>query len=175
MSLTIVRWDAPLRCAPHILALGLRKGENVSQTQFAFLKKENVPSRDQLQSSIDALGFDLKLDPKFTPFKDEGFSPCILRGEDNVGFEIFYERTSDLIEEDEDDGEFKELIGNNDYSISLCWGGSFKDCTCVLMVSIALAKDFGATISYEGDGKETIEGMQGGIQECLEEINKGES
>ncbi len=43
------------------------------------------------------------------------------------------------------------------------------------MVSIALANDFGATISYEGDGKETIAGMQGGIEECLKEINKGES
>ncbi len=40
------------------------------------------------------------------------------------------------------------------------------------MVSIALAKDFEATISYEGDGRETIEGMQGGIEECLREIEK---
>jgi hypothetical protein len=144
----------------------------MSQTQFAFLKKESVPNRDQLQASIDSLGFDLKLDSEFTPFEDEGFSPCVLRGEDDVGFEIFYEPASNLIEEDE---EFEELIGDNDYTISLCWGGSFKDCTCVLMVSIALAKDFGATVSYEGDGKETIEGMQGGIQECLKEINKGES
>ena len=147
----------------------------MSQTQFAFLKKGNIPHKDQLQASIDALGFDLKLDPEFTPFEDEGFSPCILRGENDVGFEIFYEPTSILIEEDEDDKEFIELIGDNDYSIGLSWGGSYKDCTCVLMVSIALAKDFGAIISYEGDGKETIEGMLGGIQECLDEIKKGES
>jgi hypothetical protein len=147
----------------------------MSQTQFAFIKKENIPNRVQLQASIDALGFELKLDPEFTPFEDEGFSPCVLRGENDVGFEIFYEPVSELIEEDEDDDEFKELVGNNDYAISLCWGGSFKDCTCVLMVSIALAKDFGATISYEGDGSETLENMQCGIQECFTEIENGEA
>ena len=147
----------------------------MSQTQFAFMKKENVPDREKLQASIDALGFDLKLDPEFTPFDDEGFSPCTLRGENDVGFEVFYETTAALIEEDEDDEEFKELVGDNDYAIGMCWAGSFKDCTCVLMVSIALAKDFQATISYEGDGIETIEGMQGGIEECLREIEKGES
>ena len=130
----------------------------MSQTQFAFMKKENVPDREKLQASIDALGFDLKLDPEFTPFDDEGFSPCTLRGENDVGFEVFYETTAALIEEDEDDEEFKELVGDNDYAIGMC-----------------LAKDFQATISYEGDGIETIEGMQGGIEECLGEIEKGES
>jgi hypothetical protein len=144
----------------------------MSQTQFAFLKKDHVPSREQLQAAIDALGFDLKLDSEFTPFKDEGYSPCTLRGEEDAGFEIFYEPATDLIEEDEDDKEFIELIGDNDYAISLCWGSSFKDCACVLMVSVALAKDFGATISYEGEGSETIEGMKSGIQVCFDEIEK---
>lgn len=143
----------------------------MSQTQFAFLRKESVPSKEKLQASLDALGFDLKLDPEYTPFEDEGFSPCELKGEADIGFEIYYEPAEDLLEED-DDEEFKELIGSNNYAISLCWGGSYKDCICVLMVSIALAKDFGATISYGGDGKETIEGMMGGIEECLREIEK---
>lgn len=146
----------------------------MSQTQFAFLKKENVTNRDQLQASIDALGFDLKLDPDFSPFEDEGFSPCVLRGEHDVGFEIFYEPASDLID-DIDDEDFKALVGNNDYAISFCWRGSFKDCACVLMVSIALATDYGATISYEADGSETIDSLQSGIQECFREIEKGES
>lgn len=147
----------------------------MSQTQFAFLNRERVPNREQLQASIDNLGFDLKLDQDFTPFEDSGFSPCILRGEKDVGFEIFYEPASDLIAEDDEDEEFKQLVGNNDYAISLCWSSSFKDCTCVLMVSIALAKDFGATISYEGDESETIKDMQNGIKECLKEIEKEES
>ena len=35
----------------------------MSNTLFAFLKKLNVPSQNALQASIDALGFDLKIDP----------------------------------------------------------------------------------------------------------------
>lgn len=143
----------------------------MSQSQYAFLKKENIPDRDALQASIDALGFDLKLDPEYTPFKDEGFSPCTLNSESDAGFEIFYEKTAELIAEYEDD-EFKKLVGDNDYAIEMCWRGSFKDCICVLMVSIALTKDFQATISYEGEGIETIENMQLGIDECLREIEK---
>lgn len=145
----------------------------MSQTQFAFLNKENVPNREQLQASLDALNFDLKLDPEYTPFEDEGFSPCILNGESDIGFEIYYEPSSDLLEDVVDnDDEFHAIIGSNNYAISMNWGGSFKDCTAVLMVSIALAKDFGATISYQGDSIETIEGMMAGIEECSIEIEK---
>ena len=143
----------------------------MSQTQFAFLKKENVPNREQLQASLDILKFDLKLDPEFTPFEDEGFSPSILNGESEIGFEIYYEPSSDILEDD-DDEEFHQIVGTNDYSISMSWGGSFKDCMTVLMVSIALAKDFGATISYQGESIETIEGMYEGIDECAKEIKK---
>jgi len=143
----------------------------MSQTQFAFLKKDAVPTKDQLQASLDSLGFDLKIDPEWTPFEDEGFSPCILKGESDIGFEVYYEPTADLLEDD-DDEEFARIIGSNDYSIYMCWGGSFKDCMSVLMVSIALAKDFGATISYQGESEESIEGMQAGIEECAKEIEK---
>ena len=52
------------------------------------------------------------------------------------------------------------------------WGGSFKDCMAVFMVSIALAKDYGATISYQGETVETIEGMLKGIEDCANEIAK---
>ncbi len=143
----------------------------MSQTQFAFLKKENVPTREQLQASLDAHNFDLKLDPEYTPFEDEGFSPCVLNGEPDVGFEIYYEPSSDLLEDDEDE-EFHQIVGPNDYSIYMNWGGSFKDCMSVLMVSISLAKDFGATISYQGETVETIEDMLGGIKDCTNEIAK---
>ena len=81
----------------------------MSQTQFAFLKKENVPSRIQLQASLAALDFDLILDPEYTQFEDEGFSPCILNGEPDVGFEIYYEPSSDLLEDEEDEEDYDEF------------------------------------------------------------------
>ena len=143
----------------------------MSQTQFVFLNEVDVPNREKLQAALDALNFDLQLDPEFTPFEDEGFSPCILNGEENIGFEIYYEPAADLLEDD-DDEEFHKIVGAKDYAISLCWGGSFKDCMATLMVSIALSKEFGATVSYQGETVESIEGMLAGIEDCAKEIAK---
>ncbi|WP_157679288.1 hypothetical protein [Methylovulum psychrotolerans] len=91
----------------------------MSNTQFAFLNKTAVPDRSQLQAAIDALGFDLQLDPAFTPFMDRGFSPCVLRGQAGAGFEIFYDPSNAVVEEDEED--FWEIIGTNDYCLSFVW------------------------------------------------------
>lgn len=128
----------------------------MSNTQFAFLMKDQVPNRSALQASIDSLDFNLQLDPEFTPFEDEGFSPCNLNGNDDVGFEIYYEPASDIVEDDED---FQNIVSNKDYCISMCWGGEMADCVSVLIVSCALAKDFGAIISYEGEEPESLEEM----------------
>lgn len=128
----------------------------MSNTQFAFLMKEKVPDRVALQASIDALGFNLQLHSEFTPFEDEGFSPCNLDSNDGVGFEIFYEPASDIVEDDE---EFQDIVGDKDYCISMCWGGEMADCASVLVVSCALAKDFDAIISYEGEEPEPLEQM----------------
>ena len=144
-------------------------GEAMSNTQYAFLKKESVPTGKALQKSIDSLGYDLQLDPEFTPFEDDGFSPCILNGMDDVGFEIFYEPAEDVIEDDE---EFRKIAEDNDYCISMIWRGSFGDCSCAMIVSLALAKDFGAIISYEGEEPEPIESLREGVKEALREFEK---
>ncbi|WMS88815.1 hypothetical protein [Pleionea litopenaei] len=128
----------------------------MSNTQFAFIDKESVPSREHLQKAIDALGFDLQLDPEFTPFEDEGFSPCILNAEEDVGFEIYYESVEDVIEDDE---VFKAITEGKNFCISMCWGGSLKDCACVMIVSSAFAKEFGAIVSYQGEEPEPLEKM----------------
>ena len=138
----------------------------MSNTQYAFLKKDNVPTRETLQASIDQLGFDLKLDPEFTPFEDEGFSPCVLNGESDIGFEIFYEPTKDVVEDDED---FQKIAGSNDYCVSMRWGGSLKDCVSAMIVSAALAKDFGAVISYEGNEPEVLEELLNDTKSLVEQ------
>jgi hypothetical protein len=43
--------------------------------QTAYLQHEAVPERSALQAAIDALGFDLKIDDSYTPFKSRGFLP----------------------------------------------------------------------------------------------------
>ena len=143
----------------------------MSNTQFAFIKRESVPDRAALQASLDALGFDLRLDPEFTPFEDEGFLPFTLKGEEGPGYEVYYEEASDICEEDE---ELAALADGKDVCISMVWRSSMKDLACVMMVSCAYAKDFGAVISYEGNEPETVEGMLAALPGILKE-SRGES
>jgi len=129
----------------------------MSNSQFAFLKKSNVPSQSEWQQSIDELNFDIKLkiDPELLPFEDEGFSPCTWGDtDDDVGFEIFYDPSADIHDDDED---LKRIIGDNDYCISMVWRSSMKDCAAVMIASTALAKGFDAVISYEGEKPDSIE------------------
>ncbi len=71
----------------------------MSNTQFAFIKKENIPGKEAWQKSIDDLDFKIRLqiDPELEPFEDEGFSPCVWgTTDDDVGFEIYYEPSEDI-------------------------------------------------------------------------------
>lgn len=128
----------------------------MSNHQYAFLRREQVPSREALQASIDALGFNLKIDPEFTPFEDAGFSPCVLDGTPDVGFEVFYAPTAELVG---DDSDLTTIAGGRDFSITMTWRGSMKDCAAAMIVSCALAKDFDAVISYEGEPPESIDSL----------------
>ena len=141
----------------------------MSNTQFAFINKSDIPTKEQLQGTIDQLGYDLKLDPELSLKEDEGFSPCVLKGETDVGFELFCEPTSDVVEDDE---EFEEMAGGKDTCITMNWGGSFKDCSCVLIVSYALMKEYGAITTYEGEELDTLNSLLEGIGEALDEAAK---
>jgi hypothetical protein len=112
--------------------------------------RSRVPNREALQSSIDALGFDLKLHPEFTPFTDSGFSPCLLNGAADAGFEVSY---FDAAEVD----WAKDIAGTRDYCFSMTWHSSMRDCASVMIVSCALVKDFGAVVSYEGEAADSLE------------------
>lgn len=145
----------------------------MSNTQFAFINKDNVPSKEAWQEAIDQFNFKIKLtlDPELSPFEDEGFSPCGWGDTDeDVGFEIYYEPSSDIHEGDED---LIKIIGDKDYCISMCWGGSMKDCAAVMIASAALEKSFGAIISYQGEvpdpADEFLENTKAIIQDALTE------
>jgi hypothetical protein len=126
----------------------------MSNTQIAFLSRSNIPNREALQASINRLGFNLTLHPEFTPIEDSGFSPCILDGTPDVGFEVFYAPTLEVAESD---SNLKAIAVGRDFSISMIWRGSMKDYACVMIVSCALAKDFGAVVTYEGEPPESFE------------------
>ena len=116
----------------------------MANTQYAFLTKTNIPSLEQWQEVIDGDGFDFLLDPTLKPFEDSGFLPCKLGGKDS-GFEIYYENSAEML-------KFIDAIApGNDYCIAFRWGGRMDECASTMIASYALAKHFGAIVSYEGD------------------------
>jgi len=134
----------------------------MSNEQYAFLRKSDVPSREAWQAAIEACGFDFQLDPDLKPFEDSGFLPCKLMGSD-AGFEIYYDELSNL------PGEFRELAQGRDHCISFRWGGSMVECASVVIASFALAKSFDAIVSYEGeDPREDLESF---LQETIEIVD----
>lgn len=136
----------------------------MSNTQYAFIDKARVPDRAALQASIDSLGFDLKLHPDYTPFFDAGFLPFVLNGEAGPGFEIFDEPTDDVVGGDR---TFREVAQGRDHCIGMSWRGDMKDLACVMIVSCALTKDFGAVVSYEGDDPEPLDEMIEATREII--------
>jgi len=116
----------------------------MANEQFAFLKSSRVPSRDQLQQAIDRTGFDLKLDPAFDPRTNVGFVPCRLNGSE-AGVEMNFDDSAESIT------DFAAIAGDRDCCMSFRWGGSMQECACAMIASLALATDFGAIVSYEGE------------------------
>lgn len=141
----------------------------MSNSQFAFLQRQSVPDRATLQASLDRLGFDLQLNPDFTPFEDSGFLPFTLHGAEGPGFEIHYSEAQDVVGDDEG---FAAMAGGRDYCIAMTWGGRMKDLACVMMVSCALAQDFGAVVSYEGEEPQPLDEMLHTVQVALKEAAK---
>lgn len=137
----------------------------MSNTQFAFIDRARIPNYAALQASVEALGFDLKLNEHLNLLENTGFIPCELCGHGNVGFEIYTEPVTVVAE---DDDFLLELANGLDACISMVWGGSLKDCAAVMIVSCALAKDFGAIISYEGDEPESLQQLMDGARQALD-------
>jgi len=138
----------------------------MSNTQFAFISRAKVPSQAALQASIDALGFNLKVDPELRLLTDSGFSPCVLNGISDVGFELLSGPTSDLFVEAP---HFAGLSQGLDFCIQMIWHGSFKDCAAAMIVACALATDFGALVSYEGNPPDSAQDILKEIPAALKE------
>ena len=133
----------------------------MANEQYAFLRKSDVPTREQWQAAIDAAGFDLQLDLEMKPMEDSGFCPCRLSGVD-AGCEIDYDDSTDFL------AEFASIAGDCDYCILFRWGGDFLEGASAMIASYALAKEFGAIVSYEGEPPEDLETLHASTVEMLE-------
>lgn len=133
--------------------------------QTAFVEKSRVPDRTKLEEAIRALGFDLGVDESYQPFVSSGFLPCVLNGK-NSGFEIYFDPPDEALKRFP---HLKEKIGARNCAIVFRWGGDMAEGACVLIVSAALAKSFGAVVHYEDDDlmysvDQLIEEAKGALQ-----------
>ena len=120
----------------------------MSQVLTAFIEKSRVPEREQLETAVRALGFDLTVDKFYKPFDCSGFLPCVLRG-DQSGFEIDFDSAAELLVRYP---HLKQEVGTRESAVSFRWGSDMSECACSLIVAAALAMDFGAVIYYRDGG-----------------------
>lgn len=151
-----------------------RDRDTVATEQYAFIEKSKVPNREAWQAAIRDCGFDFELDPQLKPFEDSGFCPCKMEGRD-TGVEIYYDDLAETMgdESAETIELFSNLADGRDCCISFRWGGSMVECASAMIASYALAKHFGAVVSYEGEAPSDLESFleetRAVVQEALAE------
>ena len=116
----------------------------MANEQYAFLKSSCVPTRDQWQQAIDCVGFDLKLDLKFEPRTNVGFVPCKLNGAES-GVEMYFDDSTEFM------GTFRAIAAERDCCISFRWASSIEEAACAMIASFALASEYDAVVSFEGE------------------------
>jgi hypothetical protein len=95
-----------------------------------------LPDARRWQDGINALGFDVKLDPTLSVREQRGFLPCTFKGQQS-GFEFHIWPASDILETYP---EFEERLSGCNTSANFRWGGDMVEMACALIASVALAK-----------------------------------
>jgi hypothetical protein len=112
----------------------------MARAQTAYLYRKDVPVRKALQEAIDELGFKIKLDDSYAPFRPAGYLPCTLDGED-AGFDMrFQVVAADL------PPTLKSSLAGRDMAIGLRWAGDPREELAALTVCAALVKGFSAVV-----------------------------
>lgn len=136
-------------------------------SQYALMRKDSVPTRDAWQRAITASGFPLELSPSLKPHEDSGYSPCTLMG-GNSGFELH------LTEDQETIDGFAEMAPNADVALEFCWGSDMGECACAMIATFALAKEFDAVVTYEGEAPMLdLQAFEGEVIEIIDLVRSG--
>ncbi len=138
----------------------------MSNTQYVFIEDSRIPSAANLQRSIDGLKLpsELRLDPTLDLRTDSGFSPCTINGAEDVGFELFVSPSAEILA---NLPSLKGFVGAREICIQMVWRGSYADCACAAAAGYALAKDFEAVVSYEGQSPDSVDAMREATLEAL--------
>ena len=108
----------------------------MSMELHVLLAKSRLPDVRQWQAAIDALDFDVKLDPSLAVEIGRGFLPAKFKGRDS-GFEFTVWPASDITDTYP---EFASQFAGRDRAASFRWGGDLIEMACALVASAALAQ-----------------------------------
>jgi len=140
-------------------------------TQIAFVKKATIPTKAQIQYTIQQLGYDFKILNGLDEQIDQEGIMCSLNGK-QVYFETFVDAARNVVSENEAEWIESDLM-NQETAISFVWGGDFVAGACIGLVSVALIELSNAFVYYMDDKmRYTKEMLLGEMPQYMEELSK---
>lgn len=141
----------------------------MSMTQVAFLRKADMPTKTQIEETIQGLGYDFKiLDDSENITELDGLS-CSINGHETF-FETYFDPSTEITN---DCDWIKPDLTNQDSAISFVWGADFAAGTCVGLISMALIDKGEALVYYLNDEmKYAREMLVADLPQFLNELEK---
>lgn len=141
----------------------------MSMTQVAFLRKADIPTKTQIEETIQGLGYDFKiLDDSENITELDGLS-CAINGHETF-FETYFDKPAEITKDCE---WIKPDLTNQDTAISFIWGADFAAGACISLISIALIDKGQALVYYLDDEmKYSREMLVADIPQFLNELEK---
>ena len=115
-------------------------------TMTVFIKKTEIPSKIELETQIEKLGFKLKFPENFDCF-DEFDGDCLLDGKKTF-FEVYFQTKREILD------KFPHLnkdLAEYDSGFSFLWGADFIAGTCISIISLALIELSNSKVVYVDD------------------------
>lgn len=145
----------------------------MSMTQIAFVRKADIPTNEQIQDSIQKLGYDFKILNGLEKRIDQDGLDCSINGHTTY-FETYVDIAENAITENEADW-IKKDITNQDTAISFVWGSDFAAGACIGLISVALIDKSQALVYYLDDEmKYSREMLVADTPQFLNELEKKE-
>lgn len=143
----------------------------MSMSQIAFLRKAAIPTNEQIQRSIQALGYDFNiLSGLEKQIGDDGLE-CSINGQQTY-LDTYFNTADDAINNHDADW-IKPDITDQDTAITFVWGADFAAGASIGLISVALTDLSNALIYYMDDQmKYTREMLLDDMPAFLAELNK---
>ena len=119
----------------------------MSMTQVAFLRMADIPSKTQIEQTIQGLGYDFKILSDSENITEIDGLSCSINGHETF-FETYFDQPTEITNDCE---WIKPYITNQDLAISFVWGADFAAGACIGLISIALIDSGQALIYYLDD------------------------